>query len=94
MKDDFANRIRSAAVAGWWTLLMATIFLAGQWAAYLIIIGSKPAWMLRFWGGGEMHWGTIQTIWIWMTAVFKVIVWVAAMLVIWLTVWARRLART
>jgi hypothetical protein len=28
------------------------------------------------------------------TAVFKVIVWVGAMLVIWLTLWARRLAKT
>jgi hypothetical protein len=29
-----------------------------------------------------------------MTAFFKLIVWVAAMLVIWLSLWARRLART
>jgi hypothetical protein len=94
MNDDFSKRVRSAAIAGWWTLLIATVFLAGQWAAYLIIIGSMPVWMLGFWGGSDMQWGTIQTIWLWMTAVFKLIVWVAAMVVIWLTLWARRLAGT
>jgi hypothetical protein len=94
MNGEFAQRIRSAAMAGWWTLLIATVFLAVQWVGYLIIIGSKPDWMLRFWGGGDLRWGTIQTVWIWVTAVFKLIVWVAAMLVIWLSLWARRLART
>jgi hypothetical protein len=94
MNGESAQRVRSAAIAGWWTLLIATVFLAVQWVGYLIIIGSKPDWILRFWGGGDMDWGTIQTIWIWMTAVFKLIVWVAAMLVIWLSLWARRLART
>lgn len=93
MDRDLARRVRSAAVAGWWALLIATIFLAGQWAVYLVIIGSKPAWMLSFWGGGEIEWGTIQAIWLWMTAVFKVALWVAATLVIWLSLWARRLAR-
>jgi len=29
-----------------------------------------------------------------MTAVFKVTVWVAAMLVVWLSLWARRLAHS
>jgi hypothetical protein len=94
MSGEFAQRVWSAAIAGWWTVLMATLFLAGQWVAYLLVIGSKPAWMLGFWGGGDMHWDTIQIVWIWVTAVFKVIVWVGAMLVIWLTLWARRLAKT
>jgi hypothetical protein len=94
MNGVFAQRVRSAAIAGWWTLLIATIFLTVQWVAYLSIIGSQPAWMLRVWGGGDMHWGTIQTIWVWITAVFKMIVWVVTMLVIWLSLWARRLART
>ena len=94
MNDDFPKSVRSAAIAGWWTLLIATIFLAGQWAAYLVITGSKPGWMLGFWGGGDIQWSTIQTIWLWMTAVFKLIVWVAAMVVTWLTLWARRLTGT
>jgi hypothetical protein len=46
MSGEFAQRVRSAAIAGWWTVLMATLFLAGQWVAYLLVIGSKPAWML------------------------------------------------
>jgi hypothetical protein len=94
MNGVFAERVRSAAVAGWWTLLIASIFLTVQWLAYLTIIGSRPAWLLAFWGGGDMDWRTVQTIWIWVTAAFKMMVWVAAMLVIWLSLWARRLART
>jgi hypothetical protein len=35
MSGEFAQRVRSAAIAGWWTVLMATLFLAGQWVAYL-----------------------------------------------------------
>ena len=93
MNGEFAQHVRAAAIAGWWTLLIATIFLNVQWVAYLSIMASKPAWMLRFWGGGDVHWSSIQTIWIWITAVFKMIVWVAAMLVIWLSLWARRLTR-
>lgn len=92
--DDFTRRIRSAAVAGWWTLLIAAAFLTWQWVAYLVIMALKPAWMLRFWGGSDLQWSTIQTIWIWLTAVFKLIVWMAALLVIWLTLWARRLSRS
>jgi len=93
MKDDFAGRVWSAAIAGWWTLLIATVFLVAQWVAYLIVAGNEPSWLLRLWGP-EMHWETILTIWTWMVATFKVIVWVAAMLVVWLSFWARRLERT
>jgi hypothetical protein len=94
MNGVLAERVRSAAIAGWWTLLIATIFLTVQWLAYVAIMGSRPAWLLALWGGGDMDWRTVQTIWIWVTAVFKMIVWVAAMVVIWLSLWARRLART
>ncbi len=34
MNDVFQKRVRAAAVAGWWTLLIAVIFLAIQWIAY------------------------------------------------------------
>jgi hypothetical protein len=94
MNGVFAERVRSAAIAGWWTLLIATFFLIVQWLAYLSIIASKPAWLLGLWGVGDMDWRTVQTIWMWVTAAFKMMVWVAAMLVIWLSLWARRLART
>lgn len=93
MNGEFAKRVRSAAIAGWWTLLIAAIFLLVNWSAYLAIMGCKPAWMLKFWGGNDIQWTTIQTIWLWFTAAFKMSVWIAAMVVVWLSLWARRLRK-
>ena len=31
--NAFAERVRSAAVAGWWTLLIGSLFLTLQWLA-------------------------------------------------------------
>ena len=93
MNDELAHRVRSAAIAGWWTLLIASLFLAFQWVAYLIIMNSRPDWLLRFWGGHAVTWTHIQATWIEMTAAFKLIVWVGAMIAIWLTLWARGLRK-
>jgi hypothetical protein len=90
MNDDFANRVRSAAVAGWWTLLIGALFLLVQWLVYLAVMRSRPAWMLAFWGDG-MEWTTIQTVWVWIAGVFKMCLWLAALAVVWLSLWARRL---
>lgn len=93
MDDDFAKRVRSAAIAGWWTLLVAAIFLTVQWFAYLGIMAYKPAWAQSMWGGQGIEWTTIQNVWLWVTGIFKMCIWLAAMVVIWLTLWARRLRR-
>jgi hypothetical protein len=44
--DTFEIKIRSAAKAGWWTLLIASGFLVVQWIAYLFLMSSQPAWLL------------------------------------------------
>jgi hypothetical protein len=33
MNDAFAERVHSAAVAGWWTILIGSLFLVLQWLA-------------------------------------------------------------
>lgn len=92
--NEFTRQVRSAAVAGWWTLLIATIFMAVQWLAYLIVMNAQPGWLISFWGGGKLQWSDIQTVWLWMAAVFKLCIWVVALVVIWLSFWARRLRRS
>ncbi|HEY4761600.1 MAG TPA: hypothetical protein VIH42_13545 [Thermoguttaceae bacterium] len=92
MNDNFEKRIRAAAVAGWWMLLIAACFLAIQWIAYLIIMGTKPEWVRSMWGP-ELSWSYVQNAWFWMAAIFKLCIWVMAMLVIWLTLWARQLRK-
>jgi hypothetical protein len=93
MDGEFAKRVRSAAIAGWWTLLITWICLVVNWAAYLLTMAYKPEWMMKYWLGKDMDWSTIQTIWLWCTAAFKMVWWVAVMVVIWLSLWARRLRK-
>ncbi|MCY2926175.1 MAG: hypothetical protein NT031_12175 [Planctomycetota bacterium] len=94
MNDDFAKRVRAAAVAGWWTLLIAAIFLTLQWGLYMAISAcpAKACWLTRLWGRG-VEWQTIQTMWLWMFAALKLAVWILALPVIWLTIWARALRK-
>jgi hypothetical protein len=90
MSDAFEKKVRAAAVAGWWTLLIAAIFLSFTWAAYLFIMNARPELVREIWGP-NLDWPFVQNVWFWMTAVFKLCVWVMATLVIWLTLWARQL---
>ena len=92
MNEDFVKRVRTAAIAGWWTLLIAAIFLTIQWPIYLWTMHAKPACMLSYWGAGAT-WPMIQTVWLWSIAIFKLSVWIMAAVVVWLTLWARGLKR-
>ena len=46
MNDVFEKRVRAAAVAGWWTLLVDVGFLLIQWVLYLLIMSARPALLL------------------------------------------------
>lgn len=94
MNDDFAKRVRSAAVAGWWMLLIGAIFLTLQWFVYLAVAScpAKGCWLIRVWGPG-LDWPTIQMVWLWMFAGLKLAFWLLALVVIWLTLWARALRK-
>ena len=93
MVDEFAQRIRSAAISAWWTVLIAVIFVTLQWVAYLSFLSSKPDWLLTLWGP-DMTWATVQSIWINMIALMKAFIWVMMLLAVWLSLWSRRLRRT
>jgi hypothetical protein len=97
MNDVFQKRVKAAAVAGWWTLLIAAIFLTIQWLAYLRIAYQfrtygEVRWLETLWGP-NFDWAQIQNVWFWMTAIFKLCVWVMALIVIWLSLWARGLRK-
>jgi CDP-diglyceride synthetase len=62
MDELFTKKVRAAAVAGWWTLLIAFCILLIQWPAYLLIMTRQPAGILCFWGEG-VTWSEIRTIW-------------------------------
>jgi len=92
MDDAFARRVRAAAVAGWWTLLIAAVFLTLVWIVFLGTVSTRPAWYLPLLGPGA-SWEEFQRVGFWAVAIFKMCLWVMAVVVVWLTLWARRLQR-
>ena len=50
MNDVFQQRVRAAAVAGWWTLLIAIGFLTLVWIVFLVLVSARPAWLQRYLG--------------------------------------------
>ena len=89
MDDLFTKKVRPAAVAGWWTLLIAYGILLVQWLAYLLIMARGPTGILCIWGNG-FTWPEIRTIWLWAMVAYKLGVVMMLFIVIWLTLWARQ----
>jgi hypothetical protein len=92
MDDLFTKKVRVAAVAGWWTLLIAFCILLIQWLAYLLIMTKQPTEILCLWGEG-VPWQEIRTVWLWAMVAYKLGIVMMLFVVIWLTLWARQLRR-
>ncbi len=88
--DAFEKRVHSAAVAGWWTVLIAVVFITLQWIVYLAVVSARPAWFLSI-GGPGVDWDFVQRVWFWAIVALKFVLWLLILVVIWLTLWARRL---
>ena len=94
MKDDFERKVQSAAVAGWWTVLVAVAVLVLQWVAYLIVTPSRPALValvLSAWGSDS--WPEVHNLWMLGNVVLKIFVFILALPCLWLTLWARQLRK-
>ncbi len=92
MNNVFEKRVRAAAVAGWWVLLVAAGFLVLQWIIYLVVMSARPAWLLSLWGP-DVSWSFVQNVWFWAAAIFKLCLWLLALVVLWLTLWAWQLRK-
>ena len=92
MNDVFEKRVRAAAVAGWWTLLIAVGFITLQWVIYLVVMHTRPAWFLALWGP-DVDWAFVHTVCFWAIVILKFTVWLMALAAIWLTLWARQLRK-
>ena len=92
MVDVFQTRVRAAAIAGWWTLLIAAAFVTVQWLGYLAIVSAKPAWVQPFFGP-EATWESIRTLWLYALGFLKLSLWPLAVVALWLTLWARQLGK-
>jgi hypothetical protein len=92
MNDPFEKKVRAAAVAGWWVILIAVGFLTLLWLIYLAVMSTHPAWLLTLWGPG-VDWSFVQNVWFWAMAAFKFCVWLMVFAVLWLTLWAKQLRK-
>ncbi len=92
MTGTFTQRVRAAASAGWWTILIAVIWMTLAWLAYLVLQHSRPDWLLVLWGGGTT-WDQVHWLMLIFTAVFKLILFTMLMVTIWLTIWGRKLKK-
>jgi len=91
MDELFIKKVKAAAAAGWWTVLIAYCILLIQWFAYFII-PRQMAGMLCFWGEG-ITWQEIRTLWLGAMVVYKIGVAMMIFAALWLTIWARQLAK-
>jgi hypothetical protein len=70
MNDLFEKRVRAAAVAGWWVVVIGYVLLTVIWVAYLVLVSARPAWMRAMWGQ-DVTWDFMQTMSLWFLGVFK-----------------------
>jgi hypothetical protein len=92
MNDVFQQRIRAAAIAGWWTVLIAAGFLTLVWIIFLVLMSTRPSWYQSLLGPG-VSWDDLQVVGLWAVAIFKMCIWLMALVVLWLTLWSRQLGK-
>jgi hypothetical protein len=92
MSDVFQQRIRAAAIAGWWTVLIAIGFLTLVWILFLVLVSTRPPWYQSLLGPG-VSWEYVQHVGFWGVSIFKMTIWLMALVVVWLTLWSRQLGK-
>jgi hypothetical protein len=88
MNDVFEKRIRAAAIAGWWVVLIALAFIFLQ----LALMHARPPCVLLMWGP-NLDWPFVQMVWFWAIAALKFVLLLIVLIVLWLTLWARQLRK-
>lgn len=92
MDEIFIKKVRSAAVAGWWTLLIFYCVLLIQWFVYLLIMSKQPSGILCLMGEG-VTWEEIRSVWLWGMVAFKLVLGTILIINVWLTLWAKKLVQ-
>jgi hypothetical protein len=93
VNDSFEKKVRSAAVATWWVVLIGYALLTIIWIVYLVIVSARPAWLVAMWGP-DVTWEFMQTLSLWFVGAFKLFLWFLILVALWLTLWSRQLRKT
>ncbi len=89
MENLLHKRVRAAAIAGWWTLLVAVGLHLVLLSAVMLTLHCRPGWIPAMMGG--VPWETVQLMALGMIALYRVLVWTMFLVVIWLTIWSAKL---
>ena len=92
MNDTFQIRVHAAAVAAWWTFLIASAFFVAQWILFLGVMAAQPPSVMSFWGPGAT-WESIRTVWFQALVFVKLMLWLLVLAALWLTLWAKQLRK-
>ena len=92
MSDTFQRRLKAAAGAAWWTVLIWWAVLMVSWLASLAIMHIRPGWVLTMLGDG-MTWAELQRMYIWFIGGFKILGMMAALFAAFLSIWHHRLRK-
>jgi uncharacterized membrane protein YhaH (DUF805 family) len=92
MDNTFQIRVHDAAVAAWWTLLIAFVFFAFQWITYLVVMATQPVWVVSLCVPGAT-WESFRTVWFQALVFLKVTLWLLVLAALWLTLWAKQLRK-
>ena len=91
MTDPFERRVQSAAVAGWWTVLITVIVLTVQWFLLRWIAMDPESWIRSLWK--PFYDADVLHLALWLIGVWKLCLWLLASVALWLTLWARQLRK-
>jgi len=92
MNEVFQQRVQAAAIALWWTVLIAVGYLTLVWFLFLGIMTARPSWYHALLGPG-VTWEYVQNVSFWVVAIFKMCIWLMALVAMWLTLWARQIGK-
>lgn len=90
LDNALRGKVHAAAVAAWWTLLVAVAFVIVQWLGYLLALNLRPAWYLSMCGPG-VTWESLAPMWFHALVLLKLGLWPIAIAAVWLTLWDRGL---
>ncbi|MBL7134631.1 MAG: hypothetical protein ISS78_11080 [Phycisphaerae bacterium] len=89
--EPFQRRLETAVWAGWCTVLIWFCVMTFSWVIWQVFLHVHPEWVRCLWGGGALRWAAMQKLVLLFFGMFKMMLWVFLMVVVFLALWLRRL---
>ena len=93
MNEDLVKKVRAAAGATWWVVIIGFIWLTVAYFVWLGMMHYCTPLVRDMWGGGGLERSQIQTLSLWFFGALKLALFGLLFAAIWLTLFARHLRR-